>query len=480
MLPCGPWSLDAHTLEDVIPPSATLPQLGPQRSVSTAMARSFETPGVSTLKGAFDGLLPERRENSFSQVRLGGESMTAFWGKRAGLRRVSGVSVAAVALLALVMPLAALFAAPGQSSAQDSDWSAPSTVFIPETGQTINGVFLDQWRSGGGVDAYGNPITAEMTENGHTVQYYEYARFEYVPEDPNGIVVQFGNIGEELKPITVFRTVPNIDASAKSRDSSLSALAHETRAWLPVDSAVASQPDTDTRTYIADTRHTVQNGFKDFWDNTGGTDYLGNPISEEWSVNGISYQVFERGKLSWTSADGVTMMPVGSILAKQYNLDTTGTPTSDYPTYSEDLFVPPPTPTPEVADTLPVNAASNDLWIDVNLSEQYLIVYTASTDLAETYVSTGRPGFDTPTGTFYINSMLDSQTMEGVLGGEYYNVPDVPYVMYFTDMGHALHGTYWHSNFGETMSHGCINLPMDFAAWLYSIAYVGVPVVIHY
>ena len=56
--------------------------------------------------------------------------------------------------------------------------------------------------------------------------------------------------------------------------------------------------------------------------------------------------------------------------------------------------------------------------------------------------------------------------MEGVIGGEYYNVPDVPCVMYFTNGGHALHGTYWHSNFGTPMSHGCVNLPMDVAAWM--------------
>jgi lipoprotein-anchoring transpeptidase ErfK/SrfK len=63
--------------------------------------------------------------------------------------------------------------------------------------------------------------------------------------------------------------------------------------------------------------------------------------------------------------------------------------------------------------------------------------------------------------------------MEGVLGGEYYNVPDVPDVMYFTDFGHALHGTYWHNNFGTPMSHGCVNLPMDVAAWMYQWASVG-------
>jgi lipoprotein-anchoring transpeptidase ErfK/SrfK len=66
--------------------------------------------------------------------------------------------------------------------------------------------------------------------------------------------------------------------------------------------------------------------------------------------------------------------------------------------------------------------------------------------------------------------------MEGVLGGEYYNVPDVPDVLYFTDRGHAIHGTYWHSNFGTPMSHGCVNLPTDVADWMYQWSTVGMRV----
>ncbi len=401
--------------------------------------------------------------------------MLAFGGMRAASRRATGASVATLALVGLLVPLIALIAFPVKTMAQ-SDWAAPRTVFIPETGQTIDGVFLDQWRTGGGANAYGNPITAELTENGHTVQYYEYARFEYVPDDPDGIVVQLGNIGEELKPVTVFRTVPNLSGTGGT-DGTLSAMANEARAWIPLTSAEAAQPDTATRTYVPDTKHTVQNGFKDFWESTGGAAYLGNPVSEEYQgSHGVRYQTFERGKLGWSDVDGVYMLPVGTILAKQYKLDTTGTPTSDYPTYSEDLFI---EPTPEPSAELP-GAVSGELWIDVNLSSEYLVVYDGSSSIAETYVSTGREGFETPTGTFYINSKIEMQTMEGVLGGEYYNVPDVPWVMYFTDVGHALHGTYWHNNFGTPMSHGCINLPMDFAEWLYGIAPEGTRVEIHY
>jgi lipoprotein-anchoring transpeptidase ErfK/SrfK len=52
--------------------------------------------------------------------------------------------------------------------------------------------------------------------------------------------------------------------------------------------------------------------------------------------------------------------------------------------------------------------------------------------------------------------------------------------MYFTNRGHAIHGTYWHNNFGAVMSHGCVNLPLEFAEWLYAWAPVGVRVEIHH
>jgi lipoprotein-anchoring transpeptidase ErfK/SrfK len=114
--------------------------------------------------------------------------------------------------------------------------------------------------------------------------------------------------------------------------------------------------------------------------------------------------------------------------------------------------------------------------IFVSLSYQTLWAARGDDVVLTSYVSTGRAGFETPLGAYGVLTKFESQTMEGVVGGEYYNVPDVPWVMYFTNWGHALHGTYWHSNFGVPMSHGCVNLPMDVAAWLYAWAPIGTPV----
>ncbi len=116
--------------------------------------------------------------------------------------------------------------------------------------------------------------------------------------------------------------------------------------------------------------------------------------------------------------------------------------------------------------------------IVVSISQQMLWAYKGDKVVLSSYVSTGRAGFDTPLGSYAVLTKLPSQTMEGVIRGEYYNVPDVPSVLYFTNGGHALHGTYWHNNFGIPMSHGCVNLPLDVADWLYNWAPVGTPVLI--
>jgi lipoprotein-anchoring transpeptidase ErfK/SrfK len=119
--------------------------------------------------------------------------------------------------------------------------------------------------------------------------------------------------------------------------------------------------------------------------------------------------------------------------------------------------------------------AGGGKWIDVDLTEQRLRAYRGDTLVFNTLVSTGIEGYDTPEGEFAIEYMVEWQTMQG---DDYY-LPDVPYVMYFADY-FAIHGTYWHDNFGHPMSHGCINLTIPDSAWLYDWANIGTPVVIHY
>ena len=117
----------------------------------------------------------------------------------------------------------------------------------------------------------------------------------------------------------------------------------------------------------------------------------------------------------------------------------------------------------------------------VSLGAQRLWAYEGEQSVLTTFVSTGTAEtweVETPIGQWRILVKLPIETMTGTVNGEPYQVEDVPYVMYFTDEGHALHGTYWHSSFGTPMSHGCVNLPMDVAEWMYRWAPEGTAVTI--
>jgi len=170
------------------------------------------------------------------------------------------------------------------------------------------------------------------------------------------------------------------------------------------------------------------------------------------------------------------MVAVGELLVKRYQLETTPQNQGGVPAYGEDLFVPPPAPIDTPGAPLP--PPGYDKAIVISIDQQSLWAYEGDTVVLDTLVSTGRPGFDTPTGLFFVNVKLKLEDMAGVIGGESYNVPDVPWVQYFTDVGHAIHGTYWHNSFGQVMSHGCVNLPMDVAEWVYGWAPSGTPVLI--
>lgn len=120
-----------------------------------------------------------------------------------------------------------------------------------------------------------------------------------------------------------------------------------------------------------------------------------------------------------------------------------------------------------------LGVASEEKWIEVDLSEQKLRAWEGDKLYLETPVSTGLPRWPTPVGEFRIWIKLRATRMQGGSGRYYYNLPNVPYVMFFEDSkvpgwkGYGLHGTYWHNDFGRPRSHGCVNLPTEVAKRLY-------------
>lgn len=151
----------------------------------------------------------------------------------------------------------------------------------------------------------------------------------------------------------------------------------------------------------------------------------------------------------------------------------TSTPTNT-PTPS-----PTPTNTPRPAASSryslnPKDLADEGRWIDVDLGAQRVSAYEGARRVQSFVVSTGTWRYPTVTGQYRVYVKLRSTAMSG----PGYYLPGVPYTMYFYK-GYALHGTYWHNNFGTPMSHGCVNLRTPDAEWLFHFASVGTLVNVH-
>ena len=106
-------------------------------------------------------------------------------------------------------------------------------------------------------------------------------------------------------------------------------------------------------------------------------------------------------------------------------------------------------------------------WVAVDLFEQTLIAYEDDRPVFATVVSSGLSDWPTTEGLFKVWARLRKDTMSGATGEpDAYYVQNVPWVMYFKG-GISLHGTYWHGDFGYRRSHGCVNLSVSDAHWIY-------------
>lgn len=128
-------------------------------------------------------------------------------------------------------------------------------------------------------------------------------------------------------------------------------------------------------------------------------------------------------------------------------------------------------------DTKVLGTNNSNKRIEVDLATQTLRAFEGDQKVYEFLISSGKWG-KTPTGTFRIWGKFRYTKMEGGKKelNTYYYLPNVPYVMFFENekvpayRGFGIHGTYWHSNFGHPMSHGCINMKTEEAGIIYNWA----------
>lgn len=124
---------------------------------------------------------------------------------------------------------------------------------------------------------------------------------------------------------------------------------------------------------------------------------------------------------------------------------------------------------------------ADERWIDIDLAQQVLVAFDGETAAFATLVSTGRRNnnenehFNTPTGQYRVYSKHVTTTMDGDTAGDNpYSIEDVPWVMYFFE-SYAIHGAFWHGQWGWRMSHGCVNMSPEDARWIFNWASPQLP-----
>ena len=223
--------------------------------------------------------------------------------------------------------------------------------------------------------------------------------------------------------------------------------------WAPVDPAAPTETPLPTSTQI------VING-----DKAGSSKLNTQPTSTD---------------LPATLTQTATLEPSPTIELVTVTPDpaSVGLPSpTPLPTDTEEPgFVPYATAT-DAPESVPVSVGNGGKrWIDVNLTTQMVYAYEGDVLVNSFLASTGTWEHPTVTGQYNIYVKYPYTDMSGT---DYY-LADVPNTMYFYE-GYAIHGTYWHSNFGTPMSHGCVNLSISDSAWIFDFASVGTLVNVHY
>ncbi|WP_257210277.1 L,D-transpeptidase family protein [Actinomyces ruminis] len=133
------------------------------------------------------------------------------------------------------------------------------------------------------------------------------------------------------------------------------------------------------------------------------------------------------------------------------------------------------------AEDLAYQAAEGEKWIDINLSAKTVTSYEGATVVrGPVTIVDGAAATPTVTGTYHVYLQYETQTMRGQnADGTDYETENVPWISYFYE-GYALHGAPWWSSWGFSASHGCLNMPVDEAKWIYDWAEIGTTVVSHY
>lgn len=314
-----------------------------------------------------------------------------------------------------------------------------ATIYFPSTGQSLSGPFLAYWIEHPEIGA---PVSSQVQHGVFLTQWFEFARLELrgAPEETTAANVYRVALGQKYAEQIGYTT--QFDAFAPK----------------------ASGPDR----FFPDTGHAIQNGFRAAYEQPGMPERLGPPISDEFSIRGVTYQFFQFGAFRWDPAAGARLVPLGRLDAW---LNRRLGPAQPMPEGARNAEA------QHVITLAPL--LSGERWIEVDLSDHLVTAWVGDVPLLREKVITGSPNSPTVTGTFHIYLKNRIQDLDGIgWDGTPFSEPGVPWVMYFY-LDYGFHGTTWRTSFGYADSQGCVVMPNDLARLLWEFAGYGTRVWIH-
>lgn len=214
----------------------------------------------------------------------------------------------------------------------------------------------------------------------------------------------------------------------------------------------------------------------------------GNRVSEISNFQGLVFSRTPRNSFGWAfeqipvkSAPGYNAANTGQQIYPFQVVQIFGTQTvdnADWNMIGPDQWVEARKVAQVVVNTTPPEGVSTGRWIDVDLAEQSLAVYQDHRLVFATVVATGLEPFWTRPGLFQLNRKVEAETMRNNDPSDFYYLDNVPWTMYYDD-ARALHGAYWRTRFGYPQSHGCVNLSVGDAHWLFNWTVEGEWVYVH-
>ncbi len=354
-------------------------------------------------------------------------------------------------------------------------------AYVPETGHSVTGYMLDYWRANGAASVYGNPISQPFgASNQLYSQAFERGIFQY-----STVWLHTDDAAVRLMPILH----QDLDEKRTERRSDGRRAASDRRSGTvpaSVDTVRADEVAAAGGRISSETGYSIAGQFGAWYDNHEGWFYMGAPLSEPMRIRGVEGQMFENGILLIQEGE-VRVAPLPRENPEKYGFDTTPIEQGNRPIYSESLFY--SVVNPYGVDPTQIEGPKR---IVVSISEQKLYAYQGDVLVLETLTSTGVAPNETEIGFFHVRLKYESQTMQGFTdgtgevislgsegdGGDHWMVEDVPHILYFNYQAEAIHGAYWHENFGNRMSHGCVNLPLNLAAFIWEFAPLGTPVIV--